>query len=203
MLFPSFFTPIPPFFLPPFYHFPPERFLTFSLFCKTLCHPYSMLLMCCMPSAWDSQFRGFMKLVPIRVGRHTINCRRQVLSESKCEIGTLVLKCQVVCLCVCVCVGGGRSMWVGVNEWGWDGDLRQKMDGYSWPCPTISGSVSCLVSMVESDFLCLWSWKAWSRASQVCVCVCVCMCVCVCWLLICEIQCSHLVKLTLILIVFF
>lgn len=54
---------------------------------------------------------------------------------------------------VYVCVGGCKTR----DAW----DLRQNVNGHSRLCPAIFGSVSCLVSMIEADFLCLCSPHDW------------------------------------------
>lgn len=86
---PYFFSPLPILLVVPFLPFssisPPAEMLS---------HPYSVLPMCRTPSDWKSRIRRPMKArCHFKPGPHTINCRCQVVSQSKCEIGTLVSKC--------------------------------------------------------------------------------------------------------------
>lgn len=74
---------------------------------EMLFHPYSALPTRRTPSDWKSRIRRPMKARRhFKLGPHTINCRCQVVSQSKCEIGTLVSKChdgRARGMCGCKC----------------------------------------------------------------------------------------------------
>lgn len=112
------------------------------------CVTYSMLPMCRVPSARDSLLRRFMKLLPLQVGQHAINCRCQVVSASKCEIGTLVLNAKLR-LCVWVQMRGQICVRKRTDT----------LDCYSWICLLFGlhgeKRTSCVCAVDKSHAVCV------------------------------------------------